>query len=89
MIKPGDVVTHKTFPPVDGVVTGAQSLPNSEPKVAVMRDNGSLYWDLLSTWELVSSPNVDVDNSAAHEITTSRVIDEDDDIIDAEYTIIE
>lgn len=90
MIKPGDKVTHKTFPPAEGVVTGAQAIPNSEPKIAVMRDNGSLFWDYLSTWDLAQQSDesdIEVNNgNVVQKITSSY---SEDDIIDVEYTIIE
>jgi len=78
MIHPGDRVSHKIFPPVIGTVMGAQPILNSEPKISVMRDDGSLFWDLYSTWELVDSCQ-----------SSQQVYQEDGiDFIDADFTEI-
>ena len=59
MIQVGDRVSHNTFPPVEGIVKGAVPILNGEPKLSVMQDNGILYWDVLSSWDLVEE-TVDV-----------------------------
>ena len=79
MIRPGDRVRHKIFPPVEGTVMGAQPILNSEPKISVMRDNGSLFWDVYSTWELIDIPDQNQKDIQEVEV----------DYVDAEFTEID
>lgn len=73
MINIGDRVTHKVFPPIDGVVTGIQPMVNNEPRISVKRDDtGSIIWGMQSEWEVINNTEGD-----------------DEDIIDVEYTVIE
>lgn len=73
MIQIGDRVSHIGFPPVEGTVMGAVPILNSAPKISVQRDDGSLYWDLISNFELISSNKQEID------------IDSDCEIIDADF----
>lgn len=73
MIQIGDRVSHIGFPPVEGTVMGAVPILNSAPKISVQRDDGSLYWDLISNFELISSNKQETD------------IDSDCEIIDADF----
>ena len=77
-MSPGDYVVHNTFPPVEGIVVGCQEL-NTYPKtykVCVKVENDRLYWDDISTWNVISSND-----------TVEDIID--DSIEEAEYRIIE
>ena len=68
MVQVGDMVTHKTFPPVSGVVKGVMPVLNGEPKLSVLQDNGVIYWDYLSTWQLDGSIFNKEDTSAEEEV---------------------
>lgn len=76
MIQIGDRVSHIGFPPVDGIVMGAVPILNSAPKISVQRDDGSIYWDLISNFEIINS-----DQSNQQE----SYIDSDCEIIDADF----
>ena len=74
MIKIGDRVTHRTFPPVDGIVSGAIPILNGEPKISVLQDNGTIFWDFLSSWDVIES-SCTQDETVGEEETYEDVID--------------
>jgi len=62
MIQIGDRVTHKVFPPIDGIVVGMQPIVNSDPQIAVKRDdNGLLIWGVSNEWEVLEETDIDND----------------------------
>lgn len=88
----GDLVSHKIFPPVDGVVIGGGYNDFYGTNVLVVqRDDGSTYQDKYDTWELVEHF---IDNES--EIKKEDLLEKDsdnsdnnEDIIDAELIILD
>jgi hypothetical protein len=74
MLKKGDIVTHNTLPPVEGVVYGIENRVNGQPMIAVMKLDGNLFYDTENHWNV----------KASNYLNQQR-----DDIIDVDYVEIE
>lgn len=80
-IQSGDIVRHRVFPPVEGVVWSAQENVNAEPRISVMQGNGLLFWDNESTWEVIGN----VQNLSEWKPYMNNEVQEDEDVIDVEF----
>jgi hypothetical protein len=85
----GDWVSHKIFPPVEGVViSGGYNDFLGVSKLVVQREDGSIYQDNYDTWELVEH-FIENENELQKEDSFENSSGVDIDTIDAEFTIID
>ena len=90
----GDIVTHNTFPPIQGAVAMIQpSLGYTPSKIGVMRfDTKTLFWDYENTWivqgniqDYMSNYPSSENQEIVGETVQKEAFLEESDIIDAEF----
>lgn len=90
----GDIVTHNTFPPIQGVVAIIQPSEYIEAKIGVLRfDTKTLFYDSESTWIIQGNikdyQKRDVECEVIQTDSSEVFISSNENIIDADFREVE